>query len=67
MNINKKEYQCSNFFLCQKLKSRVSFIQLKPIVDISVSPAALKVLLLLNPTCLYVLNCERNFSYPDPD
>jgi hypothetical protein len=30
-----KKYHCSNFFLCQKLKSRVSFIQLKPILDIS--------------------------------
>jgi hypothetical protein len=33
MKINKKKYHCSNFFLCQKLKSRVSFIQLKPILD----------------------------------
>jgi hypothetical protein len=44
MQTNKK-YQYSNFFLCQKLKTRVSFIQLKPILDIflrvSVSPAAL--------------------------
>jgi hypothetical protein len=31
IKINKK-YQCSNFFLCQKLKSRVSFIELKPIL-----------------------------------
>jgi hypothetical protein len=31
MKINKKIYiyLCSNFFLCQKLKSRASFIQLK--------------------------------------
>jgi hypothetical protein len=30
---------------------------------------SLKVLLLLNPTCLlkYVLNCEQNFSYFDTD
>jgi hypothetical protein len=43
MEINQK-YRCSNFFLCQKLKSRVS-IQLKPIWILScvvlVSPAAL--------------------------
>jgi hypothetical protein len=31
--INKK-YHCSNFFLCQKLKSRVSFIQLNSVLDI---------------------------------
>jgi hypothetical protein len=24
---------------------------------------SLKVLLLLNPTCLYVLNCEQNFAF----
>jgi hypothetical protein len=40
-----KKYQRSEFFFCQKLKSRVSFIQLKPILGIflrgSVSPAAL--------------------------
>jgi hypothetical protein len=43
MKINIK-YHCSNFFLCQKLKSRVSFIQLEPILRydmVSVSPAAL--------------------------
>jgi hypothetical protein len=30
---------------------------------------SLKVLLLLNPTCLlkYVFNCEHDFSYFDPD
>jgi hypothetical protein len=28
--VNKNHY--SNFFLCQKLKSKVSFIQLKPIL-----------------------------------
>jgi hypothetical protein len=27
-------YHCSNSLLCQKLKSRVSFIQLKSILDI---------------------------------
>jgi hypothetical protein len=31
MKINKK-YHWSNFFLCQKLKSRVTIIQLKPIL-----------------------------------
>jgi hypothetical protein len=44
---------------CQKLKSRISFIQLKPILDIflrgfslSTSPQhSLKALLLLNPMC----------------
>jgi hypothetical protein len=41
MKINKK-YQCSNFFLCQKLKSRVSFIQLKPPSTQSESPLAPK-------------------------
>jgi hypothetical protein len=50
-----------------------TFIQLKPILDIvlrgfSLSGCpqhSLKVLLLLNPTCLlkYVLNCEQNFSF----
>jgi hypothetical protein len=29
-----KKYHCRNFFLCQKLKSRFSFTQLKPILDI---------------------------------
>jgi hypothetical protein len=51
---NKKNYHCSNFFLCQKLKSRI-FIQLKPILDIflrgfslsSCPQDSLKVLLLL--------------------
>jgi hypothetical protein len=38
---NKKVYIAINFFLCRKLISRVSFIQLKPILDVSVSPAAL--------------------------
>jgi hypothetical protein len=31
---DEKKYQHSNFFLCQKLKSMVFFIQLKPILDI---------------------------------
>jgi transcription initiation factor IIE alpha subunit len=30
-----KKYHCRNFFLCPKLKSRVSFIQLMPVLDIS--------------------------------
>jgi hypothetical protein len=73
MKISKRKYHCSNFFLCWKLKSRVSFIQLKPILDIllhgfslsSCPQHSLKVLLLLNPMCLlkYVLNCEHNFSF----
>jgi hypothetical protein len=29
-----KKYTCSKFFLYQKLKSRVSFVQLKPILDL---------------------------------
>jgi hypothetical protein len=33
VEINKKNH-CSNLFLCQKLKSSVSFIQLKPILYI---------------------------------
>jgi hypothetical protein len=70
MKINKKNH-CDNLFLCQKLKSRVSFIQLKPVLDIflrgfslsSCPQHGLKVLLLLTPTYLlkYVLNCEQNF------
>jgi hypothetical protein len=69
----KKIYHCSNFFLCQKLKSRVSLIQLKPILDIflhgfslsSCPKHSLKDLLLLNSMCLFkhVLNCEYNFSF----
>jgi hypothetical protein len=76
MKINTK-YHCSNFFLCEKLKSRVSFIQLKPILDIfspgfslsSCPQHNLKVLLLLNATCIlkHALNREENFSYFDPD
>jgi hypothetical protein len=40
---------CSNVFLCQNLKSKVSFVQLKPIFDyvVSVSPAGLVSLKLL--------------------
>jgi hypothetical protein len=57
---NLEKYHCSNFFLCQELKSRVSFIQLKPILDISLRgfslsscpQHSLKVLLLLNPVCV---------------
>jgi hypothetical protein len=76
MKINKKNHY-SYLFLCQKLKSRVSLMQLKPILNIflrsfslsSCPQHSLKVHLLLNPTCLlkYVLNCEQNFSYFDPD
>jgi hypothetical protein len=61
MKINKK--------ISLQLKSRVSFSQMKPILDIflcgsslsSCPQHSLKVLLLLNPTCLlkYVLNCEQ--------
>jgi hypothetical protein len=43
MNVNKKNNSAA-ISSCQKLKSRVSFIQLKPILDIFVvlvSPAAL--------------------------
>jgi hypothetical protein len=60
-----------------KLKSRVSFIQLKPILDIflrgfslsSCPQHSLKALLLLNPMCLLkcVLDCEKHFSYLDPN
>jgi hypothetical protein len=43
MEINK--YYCSNLFLCQKLKFRATFAQLKLTLDISLSfsvtPAAL--------------------------
>jgi hypothetical protein len=50
------------------LKSRVSFIELKPILDISLrgfSLSSLEILLLINPTCLlkYVLNYEQNVSF----
>jgi hypothetical protein len=59
MKINKKNH-CHNIFLGQYLKSRTSFIQLKPILDISLRgfslsscpQHSLKVLLLLNPTRL---------------
>jgi hypothetical protein len=63
MKINKKY-----FFLCQKLQCKVSFIRLKPILDIflhgfrlsSCPHHSLKVLLLLN-LLKYVLNSEKNF------
>jgi hypothetical protein len=77
MKINKKKYDCTNFFLCEKLQSITSFIQLKPILDTFLRGFSLsscpqrsqKVLLLLNPICLlkHVLNCEQNISYFDPD
>jgi hypothetical protein len=70
MKIN-KTYQCSTFFLCQKLKSTVSFIHVTTILYIFLhgfilssspqrslkSPLAL-IPLALNPMCLlkYVLN-----------
>lgn len=54
MKINLKKWHCSNFFLCQEMKSRVSFSQLNPILDIfmrgfslfSCPEQSLKVLLL---------------------
>jgi hypothetical protein len=56
---------------------QVSFIQLKPILDIflrgfslsSCPQHRLKVLLLLNPMSFFklALSCEQNFSYLDPD
>jgi hypothetical protein len=63
----KKKYHCSNFFLCQKLKSWLSFIQLKTILDIFLSgfglsncpQHCLKVLLLIK----YVFNCEENILF----
>jgi hypothetical protein len=69
MKINKK-YHYSHFFLCQKLKSRVSFIQLKPILDIllrgfSLSSCPQHSLKVLLPLLKYVLNCEQNFSFFD--
>jgi hypothetical protein len=54
----------------KKLKFRFSFIQPKPVLDIlcsfslpSCPQHSLKVLLLLNPTCLlnYLINCEQKF------
>jgi hypothetical protein len=78
MKINEEKYQCSNLFLCQKLKSRVSFIHLQPVLDIflrgfslsncpqhSLKVLLVQSLLLLNPICLlkYVLKCEQNFLF----
>jgi hypothetical protein len=37
---NEKKY-CSNFFLCQNLRSRVSFIELNQILDILLSGSSL--------------------------
>jgi hypothetical protein len=56
-----KIHHCSNLILCQELKSRVSFIQLKPVLDIflrgfslsSCPQHSLRVLLLLNAMCLF--------------
>jgi hypothetical protein len=72
MKINKKK-SLQQFLPRQKLKSRVTFIQLKLVLDIffrgfslsSCPQHSLKALLLLNATCLlkYVLNCEQNFSF----
>jgi CRISPR/Cas system CMR subunit Cmr6 (Cas7 group RAMP superfamily) len=73
MKINKKLSLYSLFLKTIKRKSRVSFVQLKPISNIflcgfslfSCPQHSLKVLLLLNPMCLlkYVLNCKLNFSF----
>jgi hypothetical protein len=62
-------YQCSNFFICQKLKFRVPFSQLKPILGFSLSSCPQHS---LSPAwrLKYVFNCEQNFSfcpYSDPD
>jgi hypothetical protein len=67
---------CRNFSLCQKLKSRVSFIKLKPILDIfawfqslqlswtqSESPLALIPRAHTRSLLKYVRNCEQNFSF----
>jgi hypothetical protein len=72
-----KKNHCRNFFPYQKLKFRVSFIQLKPILDIFscgfslfCGPQhSLKALLLLNVMCLlkYVLNFVQNVSYFNPN
>jgi hypothetical protein len=78
MKINLKIYNFSYFFLCQKPKSRFSFVQLKAILDILLRDFSLSScpqhnlkalllcsLLLLNPVCplKYVLNCEQNCSF----
>jgi hypothetical protein len=57
----------------QEAEIQGSFVQLKPILDIflrgsslsSCPQHSLKVLLLLNATCLlkYVLSCEQKFSF----
>jgi hypothetical protein len=60
-----KTYLCSNFFLCQKLISSVSFVQLRPMLDIFLrgfDPSSwprhsLKV------HFKHVLNFEQNFSF----
>jgi hypothetical protein len=72
IKLNKK-YPYSSFFLCQELKSRVSSIQLKSLLDIFLfgfsltccPQRSLKVLLLKNATCFLksVVNCEQNFSF----
>jgi hypothetical protein len=72
MKMNNKNH-CRYVFLCQKLKSRVSIIKPKSNLEIflrgfslsSDLQHSLKALLLLNAK--YVLNCEQNFSYFDPD
>jgi hypothetical protein len=60
MEISKK-----NSFPCQKLQSRVSFMQLKPVLYFFLCGYSLKILLLLNPMRIilkYVLSCKLNFS-----
>jgi hypothetical protein len=82
MKINIKKYHCSNFFLYQKLKSRVSLIQLKSILGYflawfqslqlpSTQSESPRALIPLDPKShvsflKYVLNCEQNSSYFDP-
>jgi hypothetical protein len=63
-SVDEKKYHCCNFFLCQKLKSRVSFIQLKPILcGFSFSSCSLKLLSLLLCLLKYVLNYQQNFPF----
>jgi hypothetical protein len=72
MKINKK-YYCSNFFLCQKLKSRVSFIQFKLNLgyflawfqSLKLPSAQSESPLTLIPCVFlkYVFNCEQNCSF----
>jgi hypothetical protein len=55
------------YFMCQKLKSKVSCIELKPVFDFILRSFSL---LFLNPMCplKYVLNCEKkSLSYFDLD